>query len=167
MDDGQSENTPTYARRPIWQWLLLIGIIAIVLLGGGYYLSTNNNYSSLSNNNQSPQSKTDAPTPSPIVTEATQNNNSVKQITVEGTDFAFTPSTITVNKDQALEITFKNMGKFPHNLDILDLGVKTKTIQPGSQDTISFAPQKAGSFQFLCTVPGHADKGMVGTITVK
>jgi rusticyanin len=32
---------------------------------------------------------------------------------------------------------------------------------------LSFTASKSGSYQYLCPVPDHADKGMVGTFTVK
>jgi plastocyanin len=166
MDEGQNENTPTYAKRPIWQWLLFMIIIAIVLLGGGYYLFAKNN-NSYSLNTQNTQVARSSPTQMPTVTVSATQAASMKKITVDGTEFAFIPSIITVSKGDTVEITFKNMGKFPHNLAIAGLGVKTKTIQPGGQDTISFTPVNLGSFQFLCTVPGHADRGMTGNLIVK
>jgi hypothetical protein len=32
--------------------------------------------------------------------------------------------------------------------------------------TLSFAARTSGSYQYLCPVPGHAQKGMVGTLVV-
>ena len=174
MDDGQNQNGSTYTKRPLWIWALL-AIIIIVLVGGGYYFvkhksSLLSSYQSNTNQQQNTNSAPTqvSPTATPLASPSgSQSAVTLKQITVVGKEFAFTPSAITVNKGEKVDLTFKNTGTYPHNLTITDLGVKTKTIQPGEQDTISFVPDKMGSFKFMCTVPGHADKGMVGTLTVK
>ena len=95
------------------------------------------------------------------------NSAAMQSIIVLGNEFAFTPATITVKQGQQVKLTFKNGGKYPHNLDISDLAVKTKTIQPGEEDTVTFTADKKGTFTYLCTVPGHAEKGMKGTLTVE
>ncbi len=87
-------------------------------------------------------------------------------ITIEGNEFAFTPSIINAKMGQAVTVTFKNTGKVAHNFAIADLSVKSKTIQPGEMDTVTFTPSKAGKFTYTCTVDSHADKGMTGTLMV-
>lgn len=37
---------------------------------------------------------------------------------------------------------------------------------PGDTATVTFTPTVPGEYQFLCTVPGHAQAGMVGTLVV-
>lgn len=44
---------------------------------------------------------------------------------------------------------------------------KTKITGPGESDTITFrAPQVPGSYQYICTFPGHYVSGMKGVMTV-
>ena len=44
----------------------------------------------------------------------------------------------------------------------------TKLAGPGETVEVSFkAPAKAGSYQYLCTFPGHFAAGMKGTLVVK
>ena len=107
------------------------------------------------------------PGTSPAASAMPSSSAAINKITVLGTEYAFSPSTITVKVGQPVQITFKNNGTFPHNLTIADLNVGTKTITPGQEDTITFTPTKAGSFPFICTVLGHADKGMKGTLIVQ
>lgn len=40
-------------------------------------------------------------------------------------------------------------------------------VDPGETATVTFTPTEAGEYEFLCTVGGHADAGMVGTIIVE
>lgn len=141
----------------------VIGLVfLIVVLGGGYFV-----VKSMKNN-------TPAPTPTSAVQQQTTQPTAqassaavMQEITVEGNEFAFTPSTLTLKQGEEAKITFKNTGKFPHNFTISDLNVKSKTIKPGEEDTVTFTPDKTGSFTYVCTVPGHADKGMKGTLTIK
>lgn len=109
---------------------------------------------------------------SPTVTQSTTTPitnlpTTVQEVNVSGNEFAFNPSTITIKNGQLAQITFTNTGKFPHDFSIPDLDVKTKIIQPGESDSVQFTPNNTGSFQFDCTVTGHADKGMTGMLIVE
>jgi len=160
MEEEQKQGN--YGKRPLWQWLVLYLVIAVVVYGAVYYFILAKNGNGYNNSAVVPTYT------SPTITQLTPSSNAlIQKITVLGSEFAFTPSTPTLKKGQPAEITFKNNGAFPHNLSIADLNVKTKTIQPGEQDTIKFTPDKTGQFAFLCTVPGHADKGMKGTLVVQ
>lgn len=162
MDDEQKQYG--YGKRPLWQWALIYLVIAVVIYGLVYYFvlaKKGGGYMSSSSNSSY------TPTTQVTPTQAPSSAAQVQKVTVTGAEYAFTPSTFTLKKGQPAEITFKNVGAFPHNLTIPDLNLKTKTIQPGEQDTIQFTPDKTGQFAFMCTVPGHADKGMRGTLTVQ
>ena len=37
----------------------------------------------------------------------------------------------------------------------------------GSTGTLQFTPSTPGTYQFICTVAGHKEAGMVGTLIVK
>ena len=162
--DEENKKAGGYGKRPLWQWVAIYAVVAVVVYGLFYYFvlakNGSNPYSQTGTNQQNVAPTTQAQT-SPAGAMASE------KITVEGSEFAFTPSTITLKKGETAEITFKNTGKYAHNLTIADLNVKSKTIQPGEQDTFTVTPDKTGSFSFVCTVPGHADKGMTGTLTVE
>ncbi len=44
---------------------------------------------------------------------------------------------------------------------------KTQLLQPGQGTTLTFTADKPGSFEYYCTVPGHKEAGMRGTLTVQ
>ena len=162
----EEKKTSAYGKRPLWQWVALYVVVGLLVYGLVYYfvLAKKGGYS---NNSAAVPSYT-APTSLPATpSSGTSSAMQAQKITVIGKEFTFTPSTFTLKKGQPAEITFKNTGAFPHNLTIADLNVKTKTIQPGEEDTIQFTPDKTGQFAFMCTVPGHADKGMKGILTVQ
>jgi plastocyanin len=165
--DNEEQGQEAYGKRPLWQWILLYVVIGLVIYGAVYYFVLSKNGSGYGNNSAVVPTYT-SPTITQIMpSEASSSAAQVQKVTVEGKEFTFSPSTFTLKEGQPAEITFKNMGTFPHNLTISALNLKTKTIMPGETDTISFTPSKIGQFSFLCTVPGHADKGMKGTLTVQ
>ena len=65
----------------------------------------------------------------------------------------------------AVTFTITNKGKSTHDFKIA--GKVTKKLKPGSTATLKVTFKKAGKFQYLCTVPGHAAAGMMGTFVVK
>jgi mono/diheme cytochrome c family protein len=67
-----------------------------------------------------------------------------------------------------LEIDSKNDASIPHDIAIEGNGVdeKGETVQGGGTSKVS-ANLKPGSYKFFCTVPGHREGGMEGTLTVK
>jgi uncharacterized cupredoxin-like copper-binding protein len=64
-------------------------------------------------------------------------------------------------------VTFriKNQGALQHDFKIK--GKMTARLMPGQTATLVVRFAKAGRFQFLCTVPGHATAGMKGRLTVR
>jgi len=88
-------------------------------------------------------------------------------ITVRAKEFGFEPSTIKVKAGQKVTLVLKNAGSIVHNLAIKELGVKTATIRAGDTYSLEFTPQRTGRFTFVCTLRGHANRGMVGTLVVE
>jgi azurin len=43
----------------------------------------------------------------------------------------------------------------------------TKMLGPGESDTVTFTAPAAGTYDYICTFPGHALAGMRGTLNVK
>jgi nitrosocyanin len=95
-----------------------------------------------------------------------KQDGAVKEFTVEGKNFSFTPSTMTVNKGDTVKITFKNSGGM-HDFKIDEFNVATKQIQSGASETVEFTADKAGTFDYYCSVGNHRAMGMQGTLTVK
>jgi nitrosocyanin len=141
-------------------------VIILVILGIGAYVVMRPSYGSKS---ASAMNNTGVPVVSEPTTstQTGKSTGAVKSFSVTGTEFAFSPDTLTVNKGDTVNVTFTNNGKYPHNFTISELNVMGKTVMAGQSDTVTFTADKAGTFQFFCSVPTHKDRGMVGTITVQ
>jgi quinohemoprotein ethanol dehydrogenase len=95
-----------------------------------------------------------------------KTNTPAKSSTVKvgATEFKFMFSTQTVNTGT---VTFDvmNNGGIPHNLRID--GRQTPNIDPQASTSLKVTFTKPGRYSYLCTIPGHAEAGMKGVLTVK
>ncbi len=99
-------------------------------------------------------------------------------------DFSFTPDSFTVPAGVPVSVHATNDGAATHDFIIMKKGVtvtppfgdKDKAnvywqligIAPGSTVTGTFtAPTEPGTYEIVCGVPGHLDKGMKATLTVQ
>jgi plastocyanin len=89
------------------------------------------------------------------------------QLAAEPTEIAFDTTTLS-SKPGKVTIDFDNPSAIEHDVAIEQGGkilAKTETLTEGK--TSVSADLKPGTYTFLCTVPGHAEAGMEGTLTVK
>ena len=89
------------------------------------------------------------------------------QVTVKMDEYEFEPSDVTVKRGGT--ITVDNEGKIAHNLTVERGESKvagTSTFLPPKSDSVK-VDLKPGRYKIVCTVPGHAQLGMKGTLTVK
>jgi plastocyanin len=83
------------------------------------------------------------------------------------TEYAFDPKDVTAAQGDT--ITATNNGEIPHNFTIEDNGKELATtgdVDPGSSGEVA-VDVDPGDYQVICTIPGHAEQGMEGTITVE
>jgi uncharacterized cupredoxin-like copper-binding protein len=52
-----------------------------------------------------------------------------------------------------------------HSFDIDSLGIHAQ-LAPNSTTAVAVTPTGPGAVEFYCSVPGHREAGMVGTIAV-
>ena len=160
---------------------LLIGILVLALGGVGFYIYNRSTLPESSSPTESGDTSIGMPvigeenvpemvvTPSETQTDSGTNSETaqaVKEFTVDGANFTFSPATITVNKGDRVRIIFKNTGG-THDLVIDEFNVATDKIAIGESGTVEFVADKSGSFDYYCSVGSHRQMGMKGTLIVK
>lgn len=147
-------------------------LVVVAVAFGGYYLWKNtqgeetmeSRTGTMEESTENPISDQATPAASP----ATMAEGEVQKISVTGTEFSMTPAKISVHPGQKVELTFTNVGQVAHNWVSSDLGVETKTLEPGQSQTLDFtAPEATGEYPFYCTLPGHRAQGMEGVLVVE
>lgn len=88
-----------------------------------------------------------------------------------GSQYAFDPSTFTAKTGNVtIKYSNKASNNRPHTLEIKTSDgkslIKSDEIDPGKETDVTFTLAAAGTYQFICYNPGHADRGQKGTITV-
>lgn len=95
-------------------------------------------------------------------------------------EFRYDPDSVSVAAGAPVTVTFNNEGVLEHNWLLISsrtdptaateadaIAGATSGVQPaGESETFSFTAPPPGTYQYVCTVPGHAAGGMVGEFTV-
>lgn len=155
-------------------------IIVLILVAGAIFFSLKSkkleaptfmgdNMENTQTSNETPATSETSTTTTVVntnVTVSTETTAPVKKFTVTGKNFSFTPNMITVKKGDKVKITFKNTQGF-HDF-VID-GYRAATIQfaaPG-EEILEFTADKAGSFEYYCSVGTHRMMGMKGILKVE
>ncbi len=86
------------------------------------------------------------------------------EISVGATEFAFDPAAIELSAGVAATVTLANTGTVEHDITVDALSVKIYAT-PG-QTVSGTVTAEAGTYEFYCSISGHKQAGMVGTLTV-
>jgi uncharacterized cupredoxin-like copper-binding protein len=114
---------------------------------------------------------------------------STNELTVEMTDFAYTPSSITVPSGQPVTLTLNNTGNVEHDFVVETIEVMTNVIEdhgsdthhahgaeqnydlhvsarPGEASIVQLTFEKPGTYKVFCSVEGHEEAGMIAELNV-
>jgi len=158
------EEAPQQEKKGPGMMVAVVIVVLVIVLGvAGYVI-----YKS---------SKKAAMVPAPTPTQAMMKKESPtpaetgsmmmeQKITITGSNFSFSPNSITAKKGQKVTVTFKSGGGF-HNFAIDEFNVKTDVVGTGKSVDVTFTPDKTGTFEFYCAVGNHRAMGMVGKLIVQ
>lgn len=115
----------------------------------------------------------------------------LQAVTLTAITMTYSPSVLEVTAGVPVEITLVNQDSLEHDFSILEIPVESvsaadpmsaehqmqmgETVpepalhvaaEPGATNRLSFTPTKPDRYEFYCTVPGHKEAGMVGTLVV-
>ncbi len=106
-------------------------------------------------------------------------------VVVEMDEYSFSPSTLELTTGQPYRIQIKNIGDLKHYLtaeefyrtaafrkaqdssgELKAAYFKAVELFPGEQIDLYLIPTAAGTYESVCTIAGHEDAGMTGSIVV-
>ncbi len=85
------------------------------------------------------------------------------ELRIEAFDLGFKPAAVTVPAAGTYTVTFANTGSTAHDLTFAD---GTKLVADAGQSTTAEVAIPAGGLAFICSIPGHAQAGMTGQVSV-
>lgn len=167
MEDNQNHNqteTPKPTASP--NTLLVIAVIGILAVFGVFLVRMQSSrpttdQAQTAENNQIPE-----PAVQGQSVETDQMEAPDQVITVEGGEFYYQPNEIRVKLGETVKIIFNDVEGF-HDFVIDEFNVKTPQIQGPNTAEVIFTVDKAGVFEFYCSVGRHREMGMNGTLIVE
>lgn len=108
-----------------------------------------------------------------------------KTVEITAKDMAFGPKELVLEKGATVKLLLKNEDSLLHDLSVDKIAVKAEkghddghdmgakkpdlhvSADVGKTGEVTFTPTATGKYEFYCTVPGHKDAGMLGTLIVK
>ena len=93
------------------------------------------------------------------------------EIKIEAGEFYFKPENVTVKAGTPVKFVVTNVGKIEHDFSFPSLGTthahgEEGHILPGQTGSLEVTFDQPGNYIFVCSLPGHADAGMKGTVKV-
>lgn len=85
---------------------------------------------------------------------------------VTGKNFEFSVKEMKVKKGDTVTVNFESTGGF-HDWVVDEFKAATKQVNPGTKTSVTFVADKAGTFEYYCSVGKHRASGMVGTLIVE
>jgi P-type Cu+ transporter len=79
---------------------------------------------------------------------------------------AFEPREVYVPAGRTVELSFRNEDPVFHDWEVEGIANVDAGARPGQTQRIRFTIDAAGTYPIRCTVPGHAEAGMTGTLIV-
>ena len=92
---------------------------------------------------------------------------SAQQVEVIGRNVAFEPTEIRIRAGQWTVVEFTNLDPIFHDWEVEGLANVDAGARPGQTARLRFVIDRPGTYEYLCTVPNHAEAGMVGTLIVE
>jgi uncharacterized cupredoxin-like copper-binding protein len=103
------------------------------------------------------------PVPIVVATAITPFALAGTNVGVTGKEFKFALTTKSARHGK-ITFRFTNRGTLKHDFKIA--GKKTPLVAPGKSATLTVT-LRAGTYKYICTVPGHAAAGMKGTFRAR
>lgn len=85
------------------------------------------------------------------------------EIALQAVEFAYIPPEVEVTT--AVALTLDNVGQVVHNVEIEGITNFKLEAEAGASATLNLG-LKPGTYTIFCSIPGHREAGMVGSLTV-
>lgn len=86
--------------------------------------------------------------------------------TVKGVNYGFDVKEIKVKQGETVTINFTSTDGL-HDWRVDEFNAFTERVQPGVPTSVTFVANKAGTFEYYCSVGQHRAMGMVGKLIVE
>lgn len=85
---------------------------------------------------------------------------------ISGRNYAFSEIELRAKKGDKVKVIFTSADGF-HNWTVDEFNAATEQVQTGGRTEVTFIADKAGTFEYYCSVGNHRELGMVGNLIVE
>lgn len=85
---------------------------------------------------------------------------------IAGVNFAFDVTEMRVKEGDVVTVNFVSDDGF-HDWVVDEFSAATNKVRPGTPTSVTFVADKAGTYEYYCSVGSHRAQGMVGTLIVE
>ena len=89
---------------------------------------------------------------------------STTTLSVDLTEFAITGNLTAPAGHVVIDVT--NSGSIEHNLALVDPSIAGTNLAAGATEQLDLGELAPGTYQVICTIPGHAGSGMTADLTI-
>ena len=103
---------------------------------------------------------------------AVAGSKAATELKIVATDLKFTPATLQAKVGQTVKLLMENKGVIEHDIALPTIqadkpAATLKAIaKPNQSTSLEFTPTAPGNYEYVCTIPGHKEAGMKGTLNV-
>lgn len=108
----------------------------------------------------------EVPTAPKTTAATTPSNVMVKTIEIEAGSFYYKPNEIRVKKGETVTITLTAVDMM-HDFNVDELDVHVPITRAETTNTATFTADKAGTFEYYCSVGQHRKNGQIGSLIVE
>jgi nitrite reductase (NO-forming) len=87
-------------------------------------------------------------------------SESVTHVELSLQDMEFVPDRMEVAAGETITVDMSNDGQARHDL-LIETGFHSPVLVPGEEASVEIGPFEAGTYEAICTIPGHQQAGMV------
>jgi choline dehydrogenase-like flavoprotein len=88
------------------------------------------------------------------------------EVTVEMVDIDFNPNEFSIPANTEVTVRLPNLGQIIHNFNVDPLDIQSGDVPPGGETTVTINAA-VGDYEYYCSIPGHREAGMAGTVQVE
>jgi Cu+-exporting ATPase len=89
-----------------------------------------------------------------------------QRVAITGRDFRFEPAEVTVRAGEWVVVEFTNDDTVIHDWMVEGIPNVDVPARPGQTARLRFVLDTPGTYMVMCSIPGHAEAGMVGMLVV-
>tara|TARA_B100000745_G_scaffold300059_1_gene252575 strand:- start:123 stop:608 length:486 start_codon:yes stop_codon:yes gene_type:complete len=119
---------------------------------------------------------TEAPTETPLVNDSAVAPEKTiegepevaepKVFNISGKNFAFDVTQMRVKEGDTVTVNFESADGF-HDWVVDEFSAATNQVPVGTPTSVTFVADKAGTYEYYCSVGSHRAQGMTGTLIVE